>query len=33
LEDKKEGEQGGLEEKVYVRTISLESLGHVELID
>jgi hypothetical protein len=33
LEDKKEGEQGGLEEKVYIRTISLESLGHVELID
>jgi hypothetical protein len=26
LEDKKEGDQGGLEEKVHVRTISLESI-------
>lgn len=32
LEEKKEGEQGGLEEKVFVRTVSLDSISSVKFI-
>lgn len=32
LEEKKEGEQGGLENKVYVRSIGLESIESAEFI-
>lgn len=32
LENKKEGDQGGLDEKVYVRTIALESIMDVQFL-